>query len=320
MNSIFSSLQSPSLAKLAATLVLTLIAAAKIAAAPFEEGDILYTDSAGAVIGISQATGERIVVASGGRLVRPLGIAVDGNGDVLVSDTGSLAIIRIDSLTGSQTVIASGVLLGVPFGIAVERKGDIFVANGEAIIRLNPLTGEQTIVSEGGHFGAGGGYPVGVAVAENGDLIVVNVGFPSQIIRVNPRTGHQTLISEAGCLKFPQAIAVHGKDIYLTDVATADGNFGIGAVIHVAMHTGTQTVLSSGGNLVGPVGIAVDENGQIVVGDPYTINPASQDLYDGGIIQIDPVRGDQTLIARGQENYLNPRGIAIVRSIRPNNQ
>jgi len=182
------------------------------------------------------------------------------------------------------------------------------------------LTGEQTIVSEGGHFGPGVGYPLGVAVAENGDLIVANVGFPSEIVRVNPRTGQQTLLSKAGCLKFPQSIAVHGKDIYLTDVATADGNFGIGAVIHVDLHNGTQTVLSSGGNLVGPVGIAADENGRIVVGDPYTINPESPDLYDGGIIMIDPVSGDQTLIARGQDNYLNPRGIAIVRSIRPNNK
>ena len=51
--------------------------------------------------------------------------ALDANGDVLVSDTGSLAIIRIDSLTGSQTVLANGGSLGVPFGIAVERKGDI---------------------------------------------------------------------------------------------------------------------------------------------------------------------------------------------------
>jgi streptogramin lyase len=269
MNSILSSLQSPGLAKLAATLVTTLIVAAKIAASPFTEGDILYPDSFGAVFALNPATGERRTVASGGSLVQPLGIAVNADGTIFVSDTGSLAIIRIDSLTGSQSVIANGGLIGVPFGIAIDRKGDLLIANGEAIIRLDPLKGEQTIVSAGGHFGSGVGYPLGVAVAQNGDLIVANVGFPSEIIRVNPRTGHQTLLSSGGCLKFPQAIAVDGKDIYLTDVATADGNFGIGAVIHVDLHTGRQTVLSSGGNLVGPVGIAVDENGQIVVGDPW---------------------------------------------------
>ena len=80
------------------------------------------------------------------------------------------------------------------------------------------------------------------------------------------------------------------------------------------MSTGAQTLLSSGGYLVGPVGIAVDENGQLIVGDPYTINPLSPDLFDGGIIRINPVDGGQTLLARGQGNYVNPRGIAIVRA------
>ncbi len=317
MKNIFGSL-SAKLAKLMTTFVISLILAAKPAAAPFEAGNILYTDSSGGVIAINPVRGERMVVASAGRLVRPFGIAVNANGDVFVSDTGSLAIIRIDPLTGSQTVIAAGGLLGVPFGIAIDRKGYLLVANGERIIGLNPVTAEQTIVSAGGHFGAGTGHPLGVTVAENGDLIVANVGFPSEIIRVNPRTGQQTLITKAGYLKFPQAIAIDGKDIYLTDVATADGNFGCGSVIHVDILTGRQTVLSSGGNLVGPVGIAVDENGKIVVGDPYTINPASPDLYDGGIIKIDPVTGAQILIARGQESYVNPRGIAIVRPIRGN--
>ena len=61
--------------------------------------------------------------------------------------------------------------------------------------------------------------------------------------------------------------------------------------------------------------LAIDQNGQLVIGDPYTINPDSRDLYDGGIIRINPVGGGQTLIARGQENYVNPRGIAVFRAI-----
>ena len=115
-----------------------------------------------------------------------------------------------------------------------------------------------------------------------------------------------------GC---PFSFTAHAKDIYLTDVATADGNFGVGIVIHLDLSTGIQTLVSSGGNLVGPVGIAIDQNGQLVIGDPYTINPDSRDLYDGGIIRINPVGGGQTLIARGQENYVNPRGIAVFRAI-----
>src|SRR5206468_1135393 len=92
----------------------------------------------------------------------------------------------------------------------------------------------------------------------------------------------------------------------------SDGNFGVGRVIHVDSRSGDQTVVSEGGYLVGPVGIAVDASGQIVVGDPYTINSESPDVYDGGIIRIDPVSGAQTLIARGHGSFVNPRGLAIV--------
>jgi len=314
MNSLLSRFHSSGLAKLATALVLNLVAVRAIAASPFRAGDILYTDSFGAVLRLSTATGERTIVASGGKLAQPFGIALDANGDILVSDTGAQAIIRINSLTGSQSVVAAGAKLGFPFGIAIDLSGDILVANGEAILRLNPMAGQPITISGRGRFGGSGGHPLGIAVAENGDLIVANVGSPSEIVRVNPRNGVQTIVSQGSYLRNPRAIAVNGNDVYVTDVATPDGNFGIGIVIHVDLSTGSQTVLASGGNLVGPVGIAVDPNGQLVVGDPYTINPESRDLYDGGIIRIDPVGGGQFLIVRGQENYVNPRGIAIVRA------
>jgi hypothetical protein len=312
MNSRF---HSSGLAKLSAVLVLTVIAARAIAASPFQAGDILYTDSFGAVFKLNAATGERAMITSAGKLVRPYGIALEANGDVLVSDTGAQAIIRINSLTGSQTVVATGGRLGVPYGIAVDAKGNILVANGEAILRLNPVAGQPVVVSAGGRFGSSGGHPLAVAVVENGDLIVASVGSPSEVLRVNSRNGVQAVLSQGPYLKNPQAIAVSGNDIYVTDVATPDGNFGVGIVIRVDLSTGIQTLVSSAGNLVGPVGIAIDQNGQLVVGDPYTINPDSRDLYDGGIIRINPVGGAQTLIARGQENYVNPRGVAVFRAV-----
>ena len=124
------------------------------------------------------------------------------------------------------------------------------------------------------------------------------------------------MISRGGRLKNPQALAVAGDDIYVTDVATADGNFGIGLVLHVDANTGKQKVISEQGLLVGPVGIAIEEDRQLIVGDPYTINPKSSDLadggYDGAIIRINPVTHKQTLIARGRGSIVNPRGIVIV--------
>jgi hypothetical protein len=300
-------------ATLAAALVITLIATRAIAS-PFQTGDILYTDSFGAVFGLNPVTTNSAMVASAGKLIQPFGIVLDAKGNVFVSDTGARAIIRIDSATGLQTVVAAGARLGRPFGIAVDSRGDILVANGQSILRLNALAGQPVVVSAHGRFGGSGGSPLVVAVAGNGDLIVANVGVASEIVRVNPRNGFQSPLSRGGYLKRPAGIAVSGNAVFVTDVATPDGNFGTGIVIRVDMSTGAQTLVSCGGHLVGPVGIAVDDNGELVVGDPYTINSASLDLYDGGIIRINPADGGQTLLARGYGNYVNPRGIAIVRT------
>jgi hypothetical protein len=137
--------------------------------------------------------------------------------------------------------------------------------------------------------------------------------IPPEIIRVNPN-GAQTIIARGGLLNRPQAIAVHGEHIFVTDVATSDGDFGIGRVIDVDASTGEQSVAAAGEYLCGPVGIAVDDEGQLIVGDPYTINLDSPDRFDGSIIGINPQTHEQILIARGEGAMINPRGVAIVAS------
>jgi len=284
-------------------------------------GDILYADSGDAVNGgfivkVDPTSGEQTVISSGGNLIQPFDVALDIEGQIVVSDTGlCCTLIRIDPSSGKQSVITdnSNGTLGLPFGIALARDGDILVANTQSILRVNPATGDTQIVSSSGYFGC----PLSIALAESGDLFVANMAFPAEILRVDPRNGAQAVLSRGRYLKNPQSIVVEGADIYVTDVATSDGNFGVGRVIHVDSRTGAQKVVSEGGYLVGPVGIAVDASGQIVVGDPYTINPESPDLYDGGIIRIDPLTGSQTLIARGHGSFVNPRGLAIVPSGAP---
>jgi hypothetical protein len=115
-------------------------------------------------------------------------------------------------------------------------------------------------------------------------------------------------------LGFLLGITVQGDDIYVTGVQGHDQNFGIGQVVHVDANTGIQTVVSRGENLVRPVGITMDESGQLIVADPYTINVESADLFDGAIIRINPETGEQSLIARGHGSLVNPCGVAVVTS------
>jgi hypothetical protein len=159
-------------------------------------------------------------------------------------------------------------------------------------------------------------------VGQNGELFVTNVryvanvGWVGEIIQVNPRDGRQRVVAQAGYLNFLLGIAISGNDIYVTGLKGHDQNFGIGQVTHVDARTGAQRMVSQGTNLVRPVGIAVDASGQLIVADPYTVNPESLYLssggYDGAIIRIDPANGEQAVIARGQGSCLNPCGVAIV--------
>ena len=276
---------------------------------PSWHGEIVFTDSSSAILKADSAAAAPAVIANGSQLVQPFGIAVGQTGEFFVSDTGCMSVLGINPATGVQRVVTRGGALGVPFGLAVERSGQVVVANGTALLRVDPQTGAQTTISSQGFFKA----PVGVAVAENGDLYVLDA--LGAIICVDATSGAQRLVASGQYLRRPQGIAIQGNTIYVTDVATEDMNFGIGRIVQVNARNGQQTVLSEGNLLVGPVGIALDPNGQLVVGDPYTINPDSAELFDGAIVHIDKTTGEQNLIARGHDNFVNPRCVAILQSV-----
>ncbi|MEY2409583.1 MAG: hypothetical protein QOF48_2253 [Verrucomicrobiota bacterium] len=282
-------------------------------ASTLNPGDIVYADSGNAVDGgfiikIDAATGVQTVVSSGGNLLHPFDVAIDAAGQIFVSDSGRL--IEIEATTGRQTVITNqpGASLGSAYGIDIEPSGDVVAANALNVVRWDATSRGVEIVSSGRYLTC----PMAVAVIGKDELIVADSGAPAQVVRVNARNGSQKVLSRQGFLKRPQSIAVQGKDIYVTDVATSDGNFGIGRIIHINASNGRQSVVAEGGFLVGPVGIAIESDGSLVVGDPYTINPNNHELYDGAIISVDPLNGRQTLITRGQGTRVNPRGVAIV--------
>jgi len=300
-------------------VAIAVAASAQIQLAP---GDIVYTDSGDAIQGafivkLDPQTRQETVISRGGYLGSwgyPVGVVVDRNGQLIVANEGCL--LRIDPTTGHQTLIQdTRTTPGGFWGVALGRNGDVFVASGTAILRVNPLTGKTRVVSSDGYFT----IVLSVAEGKSGDLFVTNVrydavsgGWVGEIIRVHHHNGRQTLVAQGGYLNYLRGIAVDGDDIYVTDMATADQNFGIGRVTHVDARTGVQRFVSQGENLVCPVGIAVDEAGQLIVADPYTINPRSRDLFDGAILRIDPVTGDQTLVVRGSGSTVNPCAVAIV--------
>jgi len=288
--------------------VISAMAADAKAGQSANSGDIVFTDSSATVLRADIATAKSAVVTTGQKLMQPFGIAVGRNGEYFVSVTGCLGLLGVNPATGEQRLIACGGILGIPFGIAVEESGMVLVANGSAVVRVNPVTGAPSILASGGHLQA----PIAVAVAENGNIFVVEA--LGAIVRLDPKTGSQKLISSGKYLQRPQGIAVSGNFLYVTDVATSDMNFGVGRIIQINANSGHQRVLAEAGNLVSPVGITVHPDGDLIVGDPYTMNPGSVDVFDGAIIRVDRLSGQQTPIARGSQSFVNPRCVMVVPS------
>jgi streptogramin lyase len=115
------------------------------------------------------------------------GIAIDANGELLVTDAANHRLVRVIPGTGTQIVVADDdgmppALLADPRGLALDVNGTALVANGgrsdltpaipTAIVRVNPISGTTTTVTNDPQFGK----LVGVAVDSNGDYLIADEG------------------------------------------------------------------------------------------------------------------------------------------------
>lgn len=262
--------------------------------------DVIVADSQATVYALNPRTGERAIIAQQDKLDRPYDVAPDGNGNIVVSDTGTLRIVRVNPLTSEQTVIAEGGALGVPYGIDVDSRGRVFVANSSAIVWANPATGVPETFAQGYPLQV----PLDVAVAADGNLYVADA--VAGVIRVDAVTRQQTLISSSNYLHTPTGITVDGN--HTAYVVDGSGR----CIVAVNLQKGSQSVVSMAGLFATPVGIALAPGGTMLVSDP--------DAFDlnGGIMTIQD-DGTQTEIARGRDELVNARGIAVVPALSEQN-
>lgn len=250
-------------------------------------GDILVADPlafgivggiwVGGIIRINPLTGAQSVVASGGILRSPTGIAIAGNGDILVADAGALAsgaVVRVDPLTGAQTTVSTGGTLNTPLGIALDANGELLVTThplsiaSRAVIRVNPLTGAQTTVSSGGSFYS----PVGIAIVpELGPITSNVVALPNPVaVGASFQLTANVNDSATGCTNI--ALAEHTVDgSSFIAMSSSDGAFDgvredVTATVPPFAAAGLRSVCVRGTDAAGKVGAS--ECAVLVVYDP----------------------------------------------------
>lgn len=192
--------------------------------------------------------------ATGARLNTPVGVAVDGEGNLYIADRDNNRIRKVDASGSIVTVAGSGAAgfggdggpatsatLRFPRRVAVDAAGNLFIADTDNNrVRRVDTSGVITTVAGNGtccSSGDGGpatdaslGFPRGVAVDGDGNLYIADRGNhrirrvdPSGIITTVAGTGIFGFTGDGGPatgahLAFPTDVAVDGAgDLFIAD-------------------------------------------------------------------------------------------------------
>jgi sugar lactone lactonase YvrE len=207
----------------------------------------------------------------GAGLSNPQGVAVDGAGNVYITDTGNNRVVDVSAGSGTQTTIGTG--FNAPQGVAVDGAGNVYIADtgNNQVVEVRAGGGTQTTI------GTGFNGPRGVAVDGAGNIYVADTGN-NQIVIIPAGGGSQTTFcggpnSSSACqaLNGPAGVAVDGAgNVYIADtgnsqvllMAAAGGN---PVLICSGWSSPTQSATCS---MLGvPVGLAVDAANNVYIAD-----------------------------------------------------
>jgi len=195
-------------------------------------------------------------LATNAELSQPYGVAVDGAGNIYLSDSANNRVRVVNHATGNITTYAGtgfntyggdggpavNASIYRPYGLAVDAAGNLYIAdNGNSRVRRVGTDGKITTIAGTSTAGSGGDggpatsaqlrQPTGVAVDSSGDIFIADYGN-SRIREITPDgiihtiaggtgvgyTGDGFIASNAK-LNFPTGVAVDSSTgrIYIAD-------------------------------------------------------------------------------------------------------
>jgi sugar lactone lactonase YvrE len=190
---------------------------------------------AGAPFQLGSADG----TGSAARFFLPYGVAVDGAGNVYVTDGGNQLIRKITP-AGVVSTLAGGVLqsgyadgagsaarFNTPWGITVDGSGNLFVSDSEnhVIRKITPSGVVSTVAGVVGVTGAQDGtgaaarfnQPRGLSVDASGNVFVADHGN-SVIRQISPSGVVTTIAGSAGIIGDADSVGAAARFYYTTDV------------------------------------------------------------------------------------------------------
>ncbi|MDO8545551.1 MAG: NHL repeat-containing protein [Opitutaceae bacterium] len=281
----------------------------------------------------------------------PQGIAVDGAGNVFVSDTDNSTIRRI-STSGVVTTFAgaaaqtgtadgggSSARFNYPWGLAVDVVGNIYVADqGNSVIRKIDTGGNVTTLAgsaglTGGINGQGTGarfdHPSAVSVDAAGTVYVIDTS--NQLIRKISVSGSVSTLAgtpgqggrvdgagAAARFFYPQGIAVNSLGtIYVADTGNhtlrvVTAAGAVGTLAGAAGVSGSTDGSGSGALFAYPDGVAVDGSGNLYIAD-HDNHTIRKVNTSGGVTTLAGVAGLSGSAdgVGGAARFNAPTGVAV---------
>ncbi len=233
----------------------------------------------------------------GSQLSGPTGVAVDGQGDVYISDSGNNRVVELPwtgSGYGMQTVVPMNGLLN-PMGLSIDGAGNLYVvSNGNDKVIYLPWTpngfGTQSKVGSG-LYG-----PSNVAVGANGTVFITDT--LNQRLDDIPWTGNAYMQeSTVGIHRAPIGVTVDSAgSLYFTDPYENQ----ISKLVWAGTHFLDQLLIPVRG-MSFPYGVATDANEDLFILDAVN-NDVVMLPWNGTSY------GEQITVANG---FNSPSGLAI---------
>jgi sugar lactone lactonase YvrE len=206
------------------------------------------------------------LVTSG--LSSPWQIAVDGNGNVYIADSGNNRIVKeTPSASGyTQGTVPTSALSG-PEGVAVDANGNVYIADtGNGRILREAWSGtawsESVIVPATPY-----GYPTNLALDSNANIYIVDASeLVKETVAGNSYTPTTLSVGAAGST---ESVAVDASgNLYVGDYTESNGSWIFKAAPSGSGYTVTPVETSPSSLPVVAFGIAVAGNGSIYLTNP----------------------------------------------------
>jgi hypothetical protein len=84
-------------------------------------------------------------------LANPFGVAVDGAGDLYITDTGNSRVVEVTAAGTASVLSTGGLTLAEPFSVAVDGAGDLYIADygNSRVVKINQASQALSFTSTG---------------------------------------------------------------------------------------------------------------------------------------------------------------------------